>query len=116
MNVPTLYWRLFELRDGELYTLFHGVNGSRLIRVGHWYQAERKRVRDGNGDNWYESGFHVFADDKGLEYTKRFTAPRQLLAVLVAVDGEIRTKPTNDRILLVDRMKVPAGTLRRPVL
>lgn len=104
-----MYWRLFEQahRGAPLKTLFHGVNGSRIVPHGVWLQADTRLVRDGTGDNWYHGGFHVVADmDTLLSYLNRFTAPRRLVAVEVNARG-LRPKPTNPNILLADEMYVP---------
>jgi hypothetical protein len=107
-----LHWRLFEVRDGDLYTLFHGIDGSRYVPEGEWLTASDKLVRDGTGDKWYPGGFHVFADESGLKYLGRFRKPRKLVAVQVEVEG-LTPKPTNPSILLARRMRVPVGAYRR---
>lgn len=109
-----MHWRLFEEKDGGLYTLFHGLNGSRRIPEGQWFEADVRTVRDGSGDNWYLSGWHVFADESGLEYLGRFRKPRRLVAVQVEVDNTW-PKPTNPNILLARWMRVPVGAERRVV-
>lgn len=109
-----LKWRLFEEKNGDLHTLFHGVDGSRRIVEDLWYRADNRLVRDGTSKTWYEGGFHVFADAQGLAYLERFTKPRRLVAVQVLVDG-LRPKPTNPEILLADWMMVPVGAMKLTV-
>lgn len=109
-----MHWRLFEEKDGDLYTLFHGLNGSRRITEDQWLLADMRPVRDGANQHHYISGWHVFADESGLEYLGRFRKPRRLVAVQVQVD-ETWPKPTNPNILLAAWMKVPAGAERRVV-
>ena len=110
-----MHWRLFEERDGELYTLFHGLHGSRLIPEGQWLMAEGKFVRDGANQNRYMSGWHVFADESGLEYLGRFRKPRRIVAVQVEV-GHNWPKPTNPNIRLARWMRVPVNAPRRVVM
>ena len=110
-----MHWRLFEERDGELYTLFHGLYGSRRIPEGQWLQAEGKFVRDGANQNRYMSGWHVFADESGLEYLGRFRKPRRIVAVQVEV-GYNWPKPTNPNILLARWMRVPVNAPRRVMM
>lgn len=100
-------WRLFEEKNGELHTLFHGVNGSRHIPIGQWITAETKPVYDGSNKRSYLAGFHVFADPQAVIYADRFTAPRRIVAVEVEIAGDTWPKPTNPDILLVERMRVP---------
>lgn len=113
-NRMKLKWRLFEEKNGELHTLFHGVHGSRQIEEDLWYRANNRLVRDGTSKTWYEGGFHVFADVQGLAYLGRFKKPRKLVAVQVLVDG-LRPKPTNGEVLLADWMMVPDGAMRLTV-
>lgn len=110
-----MYWRLFEERDGELYSLFHGCFGTRVILEGQWLMAQHKMVRDGANQDRYLSGWHVFADESGLEYLGRFRKPRRLVAVQVEVDNTW-PKPTNPDILLARWMRVPVGAPRRVVM
>lgn len=108
----TLRWRLFELSDkGHLKTLFHGVEKSRTIKEGRWYEAEVRPVRDGTSKTWYLSGFHVMRDVSGLNYVDRFTADRELVAVQVEVI-DTWEKPTNPSILLARWLRVPEGAYR----
>ncbi len=53
-------WKIFEEKEGEPSTLFHGVGGSRRLTVGRWLDAEAKPVRDGRGGTRYISGFHAY--------------------------------------------------------
>ena len=109
-----MHWRLFEEKGGELHSLFHGVNGSRRVTEGVWLEADVRTVRDGAGDRWYLSGWHVFTDESGLDYLGRFRKPRRLVAVQVEVD-HTWPKPTNKDILLARWMRVPVGAERRVV-
>jgi hypothetical protein len=101
------HWRLFEEKNGELYTLFHGINGSRHVPAGKWLTAEIKTVYDGSNKRSYQSGFHVFANRYAVVYANRFTAPRRIVAVVVDIKGKTWLKPTNPDILLVQKMRVP---------
>ena len=72
-------YRIFEVdaTTGRPATLFHGVNGSRVLPVGEPIEANRKRVRDGRGNAWYESGFHVFKREQdAYAYAQRFNRNR----------------------------------------
>jgi hypothetical protein len=111
-----MHWRLFEVKDGHLHTLFHAVTlpsgrRSRRIPEGVWLEAGARLVADGCNLTWYPEGFHVFADPRGLDYLARFRKPRVLVAVLVEVEG-LRPKPTNPGVLLAARMRVPVGAGR----
>ena len=105
-------WRLFEEKDGKLFTLFHGVDGSRQIEEGVTYKASNRLVRDGTSKTWYHGGFHVFRNNAPISsYILRFTAPRRLVLVNVKVTG-CKEKPTNENILLAQTMCVPKNAIR----
>jgi hypothetical protein len=101
-------YRIFE-RDaqGQMRTLFHGVDGSRLILPYKWHEATIKIVNDGGQDYW--SGFHVFWNRTfGHEYLKRFDRDKRDLVVCpVDVKGELWHKPTNDDVILAQFMRIP---------
>lgn len=108
----TLKWRLFEVdKHGNLKTLFHGVEKSRTIKEGRWYEAEVRPVRDGTSKTWYLSGFHVMRDQSQLRYVDRFTMKRNIVAVEVEVI-DTWVKPTNEGILLARWMRVPEHSAR----
>jgi len=98
--------KIFEQKAGELFTLFHGIEGSRRVPRGVWLEAKEKEVRDGTGNARYISGFHVFRPDVDPEkYLSKFQKPRELIVVEVEVRGT-RPKPTNPEVLLARFMRV----------
>jgi hypothetical protein len=101
-------WRFFELKNGEYLTLFHAVNGSRRIPKGKWVDAKQVITYDGRGSTMYRAGFHVFTDFSiAEEFIKKFRAPRTIVVVEVDVAGSMRLKPTNNKVLLVSKMRIP---------
>jgi hypothetical protein len=99
-------WRLFEIKDNQPHTLFHGVDGSRRLQVGKWYDADVRLVYDGSNRREYLSGFHVFADEHTANrYHQRFTAPRDIRVLEIEVE-RVRPKPTNGDVLLAERMRI----------
>lgn len=102
-------YRICERRGEKLLTLFHAVDGSRVLPVGEWLTAKVKPVTDGSKKTAkeYLSGFHVLEDlDECRHFTKKFRAPRDLVIVKCEIEGN-RTKdhsPAN--IILADRMKL----------
>lgn len=89
-------------------TLFHGLEGSRVLPVGKTLRAEKKMVTDGSGVNAYESGFHAYhgPDDiknwlKGAKNLKN----RVVVKVLV---GETWPKPRAVRpTILANLLRIP---------
>ncbi len=68
-----LYYRIVDIdpKTGDYKSLFHGTQGSRVLKEKKWYVADKKMVTDGNKktSTEYLSGFHVFDT---LNKAKRF--------------------------------------------
>lgn len=64
-------FKIVEIDRGKIKTLFHGINGSRVLEPGKWYQAVEKMVNDNATP--YLSGFHVLPDfDECVDYMEKF--------------------------------------------
>jgi hypothetical protein len=101
-------WKLFELKDENYCTLFHHVNGSRYLPRGRWITAKQVVAREGSHGRKYRTGFHVFDSfDTVKEFLDKFKAPRKLVALEVDVQKILRKKPTNNKILLVKKIRIP---------
>ena len=68
------WYKIVELDKKEnIKTLFHGINRSRLLKVGKWLKAEMKMVRDGPNSSEYLSGWHIAPTyEECVEYLKAF--------------------------------------------
>jgi len=76
-------FRIVEVQNGLIKTLFHGINGSRIIPRGKWIKAEKKLVDDGGTK--YISGFHVLKSRATCQkYLKTFklTKTKRIVPVL----------------------------------
>lgn len=92
-------FRLVEFKNDKPHTLFHGINKSRVLRVGEWLEADVKRVND-NGGQSYMGGFHFLYNLHEIrEYMERFTAPRDLRVVRMLAK-DVWPKPTNRSVFL----------------
>ena len=102
-------YRLCRDKDGEPYTLFHGVNGSRKLSLGEWIEAEQKMVHDGSAGTPYLSGFHVMPEIPDINRLLRlFKNLDDLVIVEVKVDGETRPKAhSRHNIILAEKMLIP---------
>lgn len=89
---PTSY-KIVELKNGKMYTLFHGTNGTRELEKYRWIEAEKRNcVSDGKDGKTYTAGFHFFASFRqAVDYLKRFKKPRHLAIVPIHARG-IRLK------------------------
>lgn len=66
-------YKIVEYEDNKIKTLFHAVNGSRIIPCNKWIEADVKQGRDGSGDRWYLTGWHTLPTKEDAErYITRF--------------------------------------------
>jgi len=88
INVRDAY-RIFEVRHYTPSTLFHGVNGSRLLSLNAWHIAKMDQVRDGTSKTCYTSGFHTTLTRTDAEmYLSRFKKPRHLVICRILIGGK----------------------------
>lgn len=102
-------YRICERRGDKLMTLFHPLNGTRVLPVGQWLNADIKPVRDGSRRTAkeYISGFHVLqSKNECRAFIKKFRAPRDLVMVKCEVDGIRRKIHSRENVLLVDKIKL----------
>jgi len=82
-----------QTEQGDLKTLFHGLNGSKTLPKSQWLEAIEKMVRDGTSKTWYLSGFHILKTaEECHEYLKFFKKPLNRVVVPCLTKGEIRPK------------------------
>ena len=55
-DMTMIAYKIVELDDGHIKTLFHGLNGSRILPCNVWLKSEQKLVKDGTSKTFYESG------------------------------------------------------------
>ena len=100
------YYKIVDVIDGNVKTLFHGVEGSRTVPRKTWVKAERKLVRDGTSKTWYESGWHVTpTKQECVDYLIKFKNVEHKQILKCKVRGEVRPKehsPSN--VFLADEI------------
>ena len=65
------YYKIVDIVDGKVKTLFHGLNGSKVLPLGTWLQAEMKPVSDGG--TIYTSGWHIIPSlEECIQYLEKF--------------------------------------------
>ena len=97
----------FDPKTKEFKTLFHSVNGSRVLPRGRFIEAERRVVSDGNSTKYW-SGFHVFTDlENCLKYAKRFGKRTQRVVVNIHFTGNRIKEHSKSGVILADRMRIP---------
>ena len=87
-------YKIVETDDkGNLKTLFHGVNGTRVIAPETWITATEKMVKDGTSKTEYLSGWHVLMHDhEARDYLKAFTTRLEKLKVVEVFVKNLRPK------------------------
>jgi hypothetical protein len=67
-----IYYKIVEVKNGQIKTLFHGINNTRVMEKNVWITADKKMVNDGSGTK-YISGLHVMLTyDECVKYLQRF--------------------------------------------
>jgi hypothetical protein len=101
-------YRICELKEGKLHSLFHGTKGSRYFPVGEWLVADKKTVHDGSCSTWYESGFHVLLslEDTKDFLNKMFRIKKDRVIVSCEVEGLRPKSHSKHAVYLADKMKI----------
>jgi hypothetical protein len=112
MTTLTTYgYRIVEIKNGKIYSLFHGIDGSREIPVNQWNVAEKKMVRDGSGKTYYESSWHFLPtyDECEKMFASKFRIHEGRIIVKCLLRGNIRIKPTKGtKSCLADEIYIEA--------
>lgn len=107
------YYRIVEVdKDGNYKTLFHGNNGSRILKINTWLRSNQKPVRDGSRQKAkkYISGWHCMPGTKERveKFIKTyFKAERELKVVEIKVRGKTWPKAHSPHnIILAEEIKI----------
>ena len=79
-------YKIVELDDNKIKTLFHGVNGSRTVSCNKWIEADCKQGRDGSGERWYLTGWHTLPTKEDAEKYMTMASQDQIPIVLPCRD------------------------------
>ena len=108
INDFAIGYRIVDVKNGKVLSLFHGTQKSREIKLDQWNVADIKKVRDGSGDNWYYSGWHFLWGKSVCErfFEKTFKNKENRKVVKCLVCGNLRPKhPKNpNSIFLADKI------------
>ena len=105
LDADMYYYKIVDSYNGEFRTLFHGINGSKILPAGEWLTAEKKEVSDGGGTK-YISGFHVmrtFYDAKKYLNTK-FKNKEFKVIILCKTEGIRKKEHSRDDVYLADKI------------
>lgn len=82
MNEQVAY-KIVEIVDNKIRTLFHGLHGSRTVPYSEWLEADVKMGRDGSGDRYYLTGWHTLpTKEEAFKYLERFKSRTDILKVV----------------------------------
>lgn len=102
--MPTKVYKIVVSYSGLLKTLFHGINGSRILKKNIWLKADEKYVSDGSGGKTYKSGFHVFLTKQTAKtYFKKFKNKTNRI-IIECLAENLRIKPTNPSVYLAEKL------------
>ncbi len=103
-------YRICERKGDKLLTLFHALNGTRILPTDKWLYADIKIVADGTRatSTEYISGFHVLMTKEECRNfsKKRFTSPRDLVMVECEVEGLRKKEHSPSNVFLANKMKL----------
>ena len=98
----TVWYKIVDLKDGKINTLFHGLNGSKIIPRNEWLKADKKMVNDGKGP-LYLSGWHIIPSyDLCIKYLKRFKNVKYKAIVKCYAKDIVPKKHSRSQVFLAD--------------
>jgi hypothetical protein len=106
-HTPIVCYKIVDASPaGEYKTLFHAVNGSRILPVGQWIEANRKWA--GEGGNKYWTGFHVLlSKEKAKKYFKKFTDEKKTRIIIKGTAMNLRPKKSSrGLVFLADKLLI----------
>jgi len=104
-------YKIVETDNGkDMKTLFHGVDGTRIITPGKWIKATEKMVSDGTSKTKYLSGWHVLLKkEEAHDYLKAFTKRLEKLKIIEVFVKDIRPKEhSRSPVFLAKELMLPA--------
>jgi hypothetical protein len=109
-------YRIVEIKDAKVMSLFHGTNGSRIIPLDIWHKANIKPVRDGGKTaKYYDAGWHFLPSrEDAINFLNRmFRIKDNRYVVKCYVRGNIRPKEhsTKGKCWLADEIMIKSEDL-----
>jgi len=93
--------------DGYFKTLFHGINGSKLVPVDTWLEADHKWCSDGSGGTRYLSGIHVLLDyEEALDYLENFKDHTDKVIVMCEVEDYRKKEHARHPVFLASKCRI----------
>jgi len=116
--METVY-KVFTIEKGIIKNLFKGLpqedsqRNTRTIKYDKWLHAEKKWSVDGSGQQEYLTGIHTLKSKEDAEdYLNNFRTEKCRVVVECQAEG-LRQKPTNEKVYLADKLRVPKENVRK---
>ena len=107
MNRTKEWFKIVDMKDGKVLTLFHGLDGSKTLPHSKWLIAKKEMVSDGKGTK-YLSGFHVIPSrEECIEYLKRFKNVKYKYILPVYVQDIRKKEHSPYNVWLADKIFIP---------
>ena len=107
MEIKTTYRLVEQDKHGNLKTLFHGIDGSRILPIGKWIRANTKMVSEGVNGKKYLSGFHSLGTrDECLKYSKKFKNKQHRYVVPIKIKNIRMKEHSPSKVYLSEYMMI----------
>ena len=107
--MKTTYRLVEQDKHGNLKTLFHGINGSRILPTGKWIRADIKLVSEGVNGKKYLSGFHSLGTrDECLKYSKKFKNKQHRYVISIKIKNIRMKEHSSSKVYLSEYMRIDA--------
>lgn len=87
-------YRIVEIKNGNVLSLFHATKGSRIIPQNKWIEAKKNIVKDGSNGKLYLSGWHFLPTEEDAKkfFERMFKIKENRRVIKCYVRGNIRKK------------------------
>ncbi len=101
-----IYYKIVETDGLDIFTLFHGIGGTRKLPIGKWVKAEiKENIRDGRSTR-YTSGIHVVDGlEEARNYMKKFRRKDRAVVACYAKGLKPKSHSRHD-VYLADEVKI----------
>lgn len=101
-----IWFKIVDIENDKIKTLFHGLNGSKTLPVDTWLTATKKMVSDGKG-TVYLSGFHIMQSlDEAKSYLKAFKNIKHKNVIQVYAKNVWKKEHSTSNVWLAEHIKI----------
>jgi len=105
------YYKIVQKDNSNIKFLFHGINGTRVIPINRWVEADiKENVMDGHGTK-YTCGIHIIDGlDNAREYLQRFRKTDRAIVECYA-EGLRHKSHSKPYVFLADRVLIESDDI-----